>query len=84
MSRHGGNSIDRDSLVSYNLQGLKSQSIHRSLISDKISVRSIMDSCTDQMGPARKDLQKLSEEKVKTDEAMDRLLQLYKEYTDQI
>ena len=57
---------------------------------DKVSVREIMDSCTSQIGPtgivslAKKELHKFNQEKTITDDAMDRLMQLYEEYCDQL
>lgn len=49
-----------------------------------------MDSCTGTIGKAgyessaKKDLNKINEQKNRTDEAMDRLKKLYEEYIEQI
>ena len=55
---------------------------------DRVTVKEIMDSCTGTLGKSQKnanqDLQKFTEEKNRTDEAMDRLKKLYDEYCDQI
>jgi len=62
----------------------------QSLVLDKVSIKEIMNSCTETIGPAgydssaQKDLERFTAEKSRTDEAMDRLLALYDEYCDQL
>ncbi len=61
-------------------------------MTDRLSVREIMDSCTNMIGAkdgnskstAKKDLNRINEEKLRTDDAMDRLKELHTEYCDQL
>ena len=63
----------------------------QSLMLDKVSVREIMDTCEQSIGQdggtvslAQKEIKQFAEEKGRTDDAMDRLKDLYVNYIDQL
>ena len=67
---------------------MESLAVSQSLL-DQVSVREIMDTCTTTIGKvgnsiAKKELAKITDEKNKTDDAMDRLKALFGEYCDQL
>jgi len=55
---------------------------------DQVSVREIMDTCTNTIGKvgkvnkAKRDLNRIRDEKWMTDDAMDKLKELFEEYCD--
>lgn len=70
------------------LGSMQSLAASQSLL-DQVSVREIMDTCSTTIGGvgksiAKKELAKITDEKNKTDDAMDRLKMLFGEYCDQL
>lgn len=78
-----------DSMVDI-MQDMRQASMSQSFINDKVSVMEIMDSCNNQIGPAgyvseaKQELLHFNSEKIRTDDAMERLKNLHLEYCDQL